>query len=146
MSSWVHVAGVIRLDAFIGNESRAKVQRSKIREVLGKECRYEDSNEVWEDAENHPEKYLPMGSEGSLEMTIHTNPEKNCLAAYTVTIFGDLRDCGYSKEEMETEYINWFKQKIEELNKFFGIRQATITATNGYWTVNFACPEEVKTE
>lgn len=142
MSCWTHVAAVIRLDALIIKESRAKEQRAKIRELLGKACLYEDDMSVWEDANTHPEKYLPMGSEGSLEMTIRTNPNKHCLAAYVVTIFGDLRDCGYSKEELEKYYIEWFKEKLHNLNQCFGIRQATITATNGIETVSYTYAEE----
>lgn len=141
MSCWTHVAAVIRLDALIGNESRAKKQRAKIRELLGKTCLYEDDMSVWEDADKHPESYLPMGSEGSLKMTIHTNPEKHCLAAYVVTIFGDLRDCGYSKEELEKNYIEWFKEKLRNLDQWFVIRQASITTTNGLDTISYTYKE-----
>lgn len=33
--------------------------------VIGKECLYDSPSEVWEDASAHPDKYLPMGSNGS---------------------------------------------------------------------------------
>ena len=36
-------------------------------------------------------------------MKIYTNPNRHCISAYTVTIFGDLRDAGYNKQELEDD-------------------------------------------
>lgn len=48
------------------------------------------------------------------------------IAAYTVTIFGDLRDHNSAKE-----IIEWFKNKVDALSQMsFGIRNACITAYN----------------
>lgn len=61
------------------------------------------------------EKYLPMGSEGTLEMSIWHNPDKSCIASTTVSVFGDLRDYGSFNEIEE-----WFNRCCVG----FGIRQA----------------------
>lgn len=51
-------------------------------------------------------EYLPEGSEGPLHTTIWTNPNESHMAAYTISIFGDLRDYDDSREIMHffTEY------------------------------------------
>ena len=115
MSNWTHVAGVIRVDSI------RCLEQLDIEKHFGKACKWKDSLDVWKDADQNPEKYLPMGSEGSLEMSIWTNPDTGCLAAYTVSIFGDLRD-----HDSPDEIIEWFKQKCKGLL----IRQATITVEN----------------
>ena len=74
-----------------------------------------------------------MGSEGSLQISVWDNPDKNCANAYTVSIFGDLRD-----HDNPQEIINWFKSKINNL----WIRQAVITVSNEWngtftWTYGF---------
>ena len=142
MSCWTSVAAVIRLDTVCFSDYKLQQIRKKVRETLGKEVHWGSSNEIWEDAENRPEKYLPFGSEGSLEMVIHTNPDKSSVAAFTVTIFGDLRDRGYSEEDLRENYIEWFKKRLNQLNEFVGIRQATITVTNGYDTLNYTYTED----
>ncbi len=109
MSFWTHVAAIARVDSF------GKMDFEK---EFGKEVRFDSDIEVWHDAEDHPEKYLPLGSEGSLKMSVWETDEENILARYTVSIFGDLRDY-YDYQSI----INWFKNKIEDMM----IRQASIT-------------------
>lgn len=65
--------------------------------------------------ENMKEKYLPMGSEGTLKMSIWHNPDESCIASTTVSVFGDLRDYG-SFEEIE----EWFNRCYGSMN----VRQA----------------------
>jgi hypothetical protein len=48
--------------------------------------------ESTEDAYDHPDDYMPFGSEGSLQRTVWVNPCRSHAARYTVTVFGDLRD------------------------------------------------------
>lgn len=107
MSSWVHVAGIIRVDAL-----RVISDIPDFDEIIGKECLWDDSYSIWEDAEKHPDAYLPMGSEGSLKKDIWINPNKNHMAAYTISIFGDLRDMYMEDAE---EIIKWFKNKCNIL-------------------------------
>lgn len=142
MSCWAHISAIIRIDAFRFTEYQTKIIRKEIREMLGKECDYEADDDVWDDAAKHPEKYLPMGSEGSLQMKIYTNPDISELTAYTVVIWGDLRDAGYTEQDLKMEYIEWFKKKLFEINKKYSIRQATITATNGFITANYTYEEK----
>lgn len=125
MSNWTHVAGIIRVDG---------LSKIDFDEIIGKECLFESPEEVWDDMEEHPDNYLPMGSEGSLQKIIWENPDKNCLASYTVSIFGDLRD-HYSTSDI----IEWFKKKCELL----WVRNAVITATNeAYGTETYTYKKE----
>ena len=116
MSNWTHVAGIIRIDAFRFNDYDPDFDR-----LIGKECLWESPKNVWDDAENNPDKYLPMGSEGSLQKSVWFNPDANCLASYTVSIFGDLRDHDSTKE-----IIDWFKKICKKV----WVRNAVITVTN----------------
>lgn len=119
MSCWLHVAGVMRIDSIrVGDD----YQDPDFDEIIGKECYYDDE-EIWDDQEKHPEKYLPMGSEGSLTKSVWINPDKSCCDAYTVTIFGDLRD-----ESNAEKIITWFKEKCKQV----WVRNAVITVSGGY--------------
>ena len=117
MSNWTHVAGIIRVDGFRVSTGTEPDWDS----ILGKELQYEDDNKIWIEAENHPELFMPLGSEGSLTKTIWANPDKSCIAAYTVSIFGDLRD-----HDDPDAIIKWFKDKCSKLF----VRQASIEVKN----------------
>lgn len=131
MSSWTHVAAIVRVDDFriFDNDDGARMHT-----IFGKECLFLASREKWEDAMKHPDKYLPMGSEGSLRKTVWVNPDRSHADAYTVSIFGDLRD--YDSPET---IIEWFKKIVN--SDAIDVRQACITVTNGYeskvWGYNF---------
>lgn len=117
MSNWTHVAGIIRVDDFrVGTDTEPDWDS-----ILGKELRYQDVFEKWVEAEDHPERFMPLGSEGSLIKNIWVNPKKSCAAAYTVSIFGDLRN-----HDDPDSIIEWFKDKCSKLF----VRQATITVKN----------------
>lgn len=105
MSIWTHVNGNIRIDSmrFSGSEV------SKINSVLGKIVNYDD--EDWSTT-------LPCGSEGSLEYNIWENPRESSLSAYSVSIWGDLRD--YSNIE---EIKRWFNFIIKQ----FMVRDAILS-------------------
>lgn len=118
MSIWTHVAGIIRVDHIIGLVDDKELDFD---ELLGKELRWEDSSEVWEDAEKHPEKYMPYGSEGGLQKSVWVNPNDCCLARYTVSIFGDLR----CHEDVDG-VIEWFKSVCSKV----WVRNATILVEN----------------
>jgi hypothetical protein len=118
MSNWTHVAGIIRVDAIRVDDDIEELDFDKI---LGKECLNYSSREVWDDARKHPDKYLPMGSEGSLQKTVWENPDRGRVNSYTVSIFGDLRD-----HDNTSEIIDWF---IEKCNLLW-VRSAVITVEN----------------
>lgn len=111
MSQWTHVAGIVRIDDL------PFLKPVDYKDYFGKQCLWDD--DCWEDARNHPEEYLPMGGEGTLRSQLWANPDKCAMAAYTLMVFGDLRDY-----DTPQEIIDWFKKKV------FGIplvRQAVIT-------------------
>lgn len=118
MSQWTHVAAVFRIDDIrvIGSDMTTE----DIENIIGKPFTYDDMCE-WNVDETS--KLLPHGSEGSLEYSFHKNPKENCLAAYVLTVFGDLRDYG-GFNELET----WFKECCDKFN----IRQACITIEDEY--------------
>lgn len=137
MSTWTHVTGVVRVDAIrMGMETEVNWD-----DIFGKECLWEESPSVWHDLDEHPEKYMPCGSEGTLQKTVWENPEKSCMAAYTVSIFGDLRDW-YDVDAI----IDWFKRIVKDENLLW-VRSAVITVTNGQvtktWSSNFGKETEV---
>ena len=111
MSQWTHVAGVVRIDDL------PCLKATDWDGYFGKQCLWND--DCWEDARNHPEDYLPMGSEGSLRSQLWVNPDTHQLAAYTIMIFGDLRDY-----DTPQEIIDWFKKKVADIPM---VRQAVIS-------------------
>ena len=121
MSMWVHVAAVVRVDSF------GPVSDEQIENIFGKECLWEDDREVWDHMRDFPEQYLPMGSEGSLQMSVWHNHRECDVPSTTVTIFGDLRD------KDNAEYlVSWFKEKCDLCDKKFKVRQAVITVNAEY--------------
>ena len=131
MSCWCHVAAVIRIDDIRVDET----QPVDWDELIGKECIWGSGK--WEDYKVNPDKYLPMGSEGSLQKSVWVNPDLSHCAAYVVTIFGDLRDC--YKEDAD-EIIKWFKAKCKQFG--LSIRQAMITVNYEYGIASWTYREE----
>lgn len=125
MSNWTHVAGVIRVDYIKWDEDTPELDFDKL---IGKECLWGSDYEIFEDADKHPELYLPMGSEGSLQKSVWINPNDSHCSRYTVSIFGDLRD-----HDSCDEIIEWFENKCKALGG--SVRQATITVDNGRYGV-----------
>ena len=106
MSNWTHVAGVIRVDSFSGNLD--------FDDLIGSEWDYYGNF-------TKGSKRMPDGSEGSLQKSVWKNPDESCVAKYTVSIFGDLRD-----HDEPQEIIDWFKEVCDSL----WVRQAIITVSN----------------
>lgn len=120
MSNWTHVAGIVRIDS-IRLFDRETTMEARFREYFGKQLDFYDSDEKWQDARNNPQDYLPMGSEGSLKMSVWVNPREDDLAAYTVSIFGDLRD-----HDDSFSIVEWFKEKCNGV----WVRDAVIVVRN----------------
>ena len=118
MSNWTHVAAIARIDDLRFDESIPDFE-----EIFGRTLNHKDPLSKWEEAREHPEKFLPMGSEGSLNMSVWVNPDESCVAAYTVSIFGDLRD-----HDSPQEIVDWFTNKIRDDNLM--VRNACIVAEN----------------
>lgn len=123
MSIWTHVAGIIRID----------------------DTRFDGSNV--KEIKKLVEENLPCGTEGPLEFEIYESPEHSSIAAYVVSIFGDLRYFDSS-----SDVIDWFKgvcYKVEEMKSddIFFIRQATITSrTEGRKSENWTFVSEYEKE
>ena len=116
MSNWTHVAGIIRVDSI-----RFLYGDIDFDKEIGKECTWDSEDEVWKEFEEYPERFMPAGSEGTLRKVVWDNPNKSSMAAYTISIFGDLRD-----HDSPDEIVEWFKDICEE----FDVRNATITVYN----------------
>lgn len=111
MSQWLQVAAIARIDDFRSEQISVEDATKKFESIFGKECSWENGD--FEDAYEHPDKYLPMGSEGSLTMSVWVEPDISCLASYTVSIFGSLRDCN---SEDADKIIEWFKNKVSSID------------------------------
>lgn len=98
MSQWTHVNGSIRYDS-VRQIGYGFQSAHDLKEFLGPEARYDDSEEIWQ------KSTIPCGSEGSLSYTVWEDPRESSLAAFTVNIFGDLRD--YNNDE---EIIRWLNK------------------------------------
>ncbi len=101
MAQWTHVAGIIR-----SNELRILFPDPDFEELFGKEFDYDNEFAV-EDVKKHPEKYLPNDGDSSLHMSVWKNPDFNDIDAYTVSIFGDLKN-------FEGNIIKWFQDKCKQ--------------------------------
>ena len=124
MSNWTHVAGIARINAIRCDNATMDFDR-----IFGKELNYDDETKIWDEYYRNPELFLPAGREGSLHKSVWVNPDISHLAAYTVSIFGDLRD-----HDSPSEIVDWFKEKLEN----FWVRNATITVENEWnGTVNW---------
>jgi hypothetical protein len=91
MSQWTHVAAVIRIDDLCIDDRPPEFPD------VGNMAAYGDSAETWARCD------IPRGSEGSLQHTVWRNPKENHVSAYTVTVWGDLRD--YDNEEEIVAYL-----------------------------------------
>lgn len=120
MSYWTHVCGCIRIDSLRDSEEDTELGRKAIEDALGKMMPWSYEGDDWGLTK------LPMGSEGSLEYSIISNPDVAILASYTVAIWGDLRD--YGEKPADIRYIEeWFNGVCSK----FWIRQAVLTIEGG---------------
>lgn len=116
MSQWTHVAAIFRLDSF------GKISDESIFKAFGKEVTWDD---LYDYDESGDTKTLPMGSEGTLEMSIWHNSDEGCMASTTVSVFGDLRDYGGTDIDMLKEWFN-------DCCKQFMVRQAVMHVIDEY--------------
>lgn len=126
MSNWTHVAAVFRVDSLTDDELDAD-------KVFGKECVLRSSSDEdfksfcdeWSRMVDNKSEYLPYGSEGSLRISVWTNPDSAMVARHVVTVWGDLRD----KDDDSIEEIGeWFRNCCRKA----WMRQAVCTVRNDY--------------
>lgn len=109
MSRWTHINGSIRVDWM-----RGVLPPLPFDEIF-KTCDYDDDEAKWKECN------VPKGSEGSVRVICLENPNENDLAAYTVVIYGDLRDFG---EKADIDGVrDWFYGVCKKLKM---IRQAIL--------------------
>ena len=132
MSVWTHVAAVFRIDGVRDWEKPVVINgRMGIDwdEITGRtiyDCDWltEDSyerrraNDDWAEYSRDPDRFVPVGSEGSLQRLVWVNPQSHVMARYVVTVFGDLRD--YDDHEA---VHGWFDKVCDRCI----IRQASCT-------------------
>ena len=137
MSVWMHVAAVFRIDGvrkeYCGGivNDRPSIDWDKVtgKVIYDGEWTTDDDYELrrmeddWAAYEKHPKRFVPTGSEGSLQRLLWINPKCYNAARYTVTVFGDLRD--YEDFDKIKE---WFESVCERCY----IRQAVCQCDNGY--------------
>ena len=87
MSTWTHVAAVIRFDACRGMPG---IENSP--PDLGRMWVYNPGESVEERVRKHGECDIPCGSDESLQYRVWEDPDPVSVAAYTAMIWGDLRD------------------------------------------------------
>jgi hypothetical protein len=136
VSNWTHVAAIFRVDQLI----LPGMEKLDVEEVFGKvipdyewsldegvreteeyKAAEKANQDAWDEYEEHPELFVPTGSEGSLQMSVWENPDSHCLAALTVSVFGDLRD-----HDSIEDVVEWFRRCCEKA----WIRQAIIDIEN----------------
>lgn len=118
MSTWTHVAAIIRIDSIRGFGLGPK-SKGDIEKALGPVARFGGTDEEWNACT------LPCGSEGSLEYIIWENEDDSSVAAFTISIFGDLRN--YDETESIEKWFNGFCGKFSRW-----IRQAVCLAEVEY--------------
>jgi len=120
MSQWTHIAACFRFDGLRLSKDDAPDWDA----VIGKAVLFESTTELWEEYDADPSRFMPCGSEGSLERVEWVNPDKSCAAAYAVAVFGDLRDFG--TDEFEKRVIPWFERICLDPEVY--VRQAVLSA------------------
>ena len=118
MSIWTHVAAIIRIDSIkvlgVGPCSKEDIEK-----VLGPIVTFGSTDEEYGACT------LPCGSEGSLKYSVWENEDDSSMAAFTVSIFGDLRN--YDETDSIEKWFNEFCEKFPGM-----IRQAVCLAEVEY--------------
>jgi len=133
MSTWTHVAGVIRFDGIAGLGDKGP--------DMGDTVSFDDDETAWENCD------VPCGSEGSLQYAKWTNPDNSCMARWTVSVFGDLRDYGNEADDTQV-IVNYFNRVIKDKmvrSGCFIIRveyQAEFTYRYDFEEKRFICVEQ----
>ena len=117
MSYWTHVNGSIRVDS----------TPLKTKDVKGlfKTCKFNSPLEDWEACN------VPRGSEGSIQVLLHFNPDRYEACRITMTIYGDLR--GF-EESQHHEIIEWINGIIKDND--MSVRDGVLTLNEKTYRYN----------
>ena len=134
MSFWTHCSCRIFV---VGTLS----QLTKTESCFGKQLNFEDSREKWNYACEHPEEFMPFGSEGSIELLKTRKRRPIPDTEYykdrykkEYKFFGALRD--YNDEN---KVFKWFTDLIAKINRepgYADIVEADFEAS-GYGLIKF---------
>ena len=116
MSIWTHVTGVIRL------ETGLKLDDDDIENLIGKRILYRAPQKLKDEYKEHSERFIPKGSNSSLNFHVYNHDNKYELPSCIISIFGDLED--YSDTDA---IIEWFKSRVK--SSIYTVRQACITVS-----------------
>lgn len=114
MSLWTYCKGTM---CVIGRANDLEV----INDLFGMELDYNSTIEEWKYAEEHPEKFMPYGSEGSLHLR-KTRKRKPLESLYSDDVMykkvymleGNLRS--YNGDE--NDLVRWFQDLIFKIQKW----------------------------
>lgn len=152
MSEWTHVAATFRFD-FAPIDDDGSLE-AFVDRVIGRRIPEPpdawphdgDAYEKWErvampmsdERAQHPERFVPYGSEGGLTVSVHPMHDRSLASNLAVSCFGDLRDFGDALGgcgNMGT-LRRWFRHVIRESIDPTGgqrpvhVRQAVLTAAD----------------
>jgi len=99
MSQWTHVCGCIRYDA-LRMDGMPYSTIEDIKKLVGNTVSFDDPEKKWDKCN------VPCGSEGSIQFVFWSNPSPNSLSAFTVAVFGDLRNFGKDDVPKIREWFN----------------------------------------
>ena len=114
MSVWTYCKGTICVIGTIGD-------LDVVNDMIGRELKYDSPIEEWNDAIEHPERYLPYGTEGSIHLR-KTRRRKPLKSLYSEDIVykkvylfeGNLRSYNGS----ENTVLRWFQDFIFDIQKW----------------------------
>ena len=141
MSVWTHVAAVFRVDGVRAEwrgPSRPDWDKITGRQIYDGDWLTEDSYEQermrqdWAAYRKHPKRFMPTGSEGSLQRLIWVNPNHFDMARYTVTVFGDLRDY----EDYEAIH-QWFLSVCDKCHMRQAVCNCDVSGDMHTWQYRF---------
>lgn len=141
VSSWTHVAAVFRINrprvGMEGPSINGYVKPSWDR-ITGKVIHYSDwlmydtyeyerAERDYREYHKHPNRFIPTGSEGSLQRLVHVQRSGNAVT-YVLTVYGDLRD--YDDAEAIHE---WFDNVCERCSIWQAVCACKVNGKSYVW-------------
>jgi hypothetical protein len=117
MKKILSVAAVARINCMYDSVT----VQTRLKSYFGKQCLRGDKipakNKYTKERALNPKKYLPGDLDETLQVSVNRNQDWVSFDVFTLTIIGDIKDT-YDSQEI----IDWFREKIENLNVIKGTR------------------------